>query len=198
VLEVGIPEGLRVADPQLDDRELELAWCPEMRLEVDHRRATPPMPSARYCVGLWSKVSSGPDHLADLAVRYGERKLQHFAKWEHVIPFPRRGPSRRLHDRSLADRLQVLRDGPPVLVGYEAQALADQMDDAGLHPGVGEDSLDRFREALELVDAADQHVLNAALLELLQHLQPELGALDGLEPEPKTSRSPSRLTPTAT
>src|SRR3954453_17956884 len=49
--------------------------------------------------------------------------------------------------------------------------------DAGLDGGGGEDRLDRLREALEPVDAADQDVAHAALLELRQHLHPELGAL---------------------
>src|SRR5687768_5939131 len=57
------------------------------------------------------------------------------------------------------------------------------MDDAGLHPRVREDGLDRFREALESVDAADQHVLDAALFELVQDGEPELRALRALEPE---------------
>jgi hypothetical protein len=45
-------------------------------------------------------------------------------------------------------------------------------------------SLDRLGEPLEPVDVADQHVIDAALLELAQHREPELGALRGLEPEP--------------
>jgi hypothetical protein len=42
--------------------------------------------------------------------------------------------------------------------------------------GGGEDRLDRLRQACEAVDAADQDVAHAALLELGQHLHPELGA----------------------
>ena len=48
--------------------------------------------------------------------------------------------------------------------------------------GLGEDGLDRFREAFEPVDAADQDVLDAALPELGEHLHPELGALGLLKP----------------
>ena len=38
---------------------------------------------------------------------------------------------------------------------------------------VGEDRLDRFREPFEAVDAADQDVGDAALLELGEDLHPE-------------------------
>jgi hypothetical protein len=83
------------------------------------------------------------------------------------------------------DRAQVVRDLPAVLVGHEPERLADQMHDPGLHPGVWEDGLDRLGEALQPVDATDQDVLDAALFQLGQHLQPELGALGALEPEPE-------------
>ena len=83
------------------------------------------------------------------------------------------------------DRLQVFGDGAPVLVRHEAQRLADQVHDAGLHPGLREDRFDRLGEALEPVDAADQDVADAALLQLAQHGEPELGALRALEPEPE-------------
>ena len=56
------------------------------------------------------------------------------------------------------------------------------MHDAGLHRRLGEDRLDRFGEALEAVDAADQDVVDAAGLQVGQHLHPELGALVVLEP----------------
>ena len=59
------------------------------------------------------------------------------------------------------------------------------MHDAGLHPGLGVDGLDRLREPGEPVDAADEHVLVAALLEIGQHLQPELRALGLLKPDPE-------------
>ena len=45
-----------------------------------------------------------------------------------------------------------------VLVGDEAHAAADLMHDAGLHQGLGEDGLDRLREAGQAVDAADEDV----------------------------------------
>jgi hypothetical protein len=72
------------------------------------------------------------------------------------------------------------------------------VDDAGLHPGVREDDVDRLTEAFQPVDPADEDVADAALLELVEHLQPEFGAFGRLEPEPSTSRSPSRLTPITT
>ena len=59
------------------------------------------------------------------------------------------------------------------------------MDDAGLHPGLGEDGLDGVGEALEAVDAGDEDVVDAAALEVVEDGQPELGALGALEPQPQ-------------
>jgi hypothetical protein len=59
------------------------------------------------------------------------------------------------------------------------------MDDAGLHRRRRENRLDRLREALQPVDAADQDVGDAALLELGEDLHPELRALGLLEPHPE-------------
>ena len=56
------------------------------------------------------------------------------------------------------------------------------MDNARLHCRSGEDGLDRLGEALKAVDAADQDVLHAAVLQIAQHLHPELRALGLLEP----------------
>jgi hypothetical protein len=56
------------------------------------------------------------------------------------------------------------------------------MDDARLHRRLRVDRLDRLREALQSVNAADKDVGEAALLELAEHLHPELGAFGLLEP----------------
>ena len=53
----------------------------------------------------------------------------------------------------------------------------------GLHRGLGEHRGDRVGEALEAVDHGDQKVLDAAVLQLVHHPEPELGALVLLEPE---------------
>jgi hypothetical protein len=49
----------------------------------------------------------------------------------------------------------------------------------------GVDRLDRLREALQPLDAADQDVGDAALLKLREDLHPELRALGLLEPHPE-------------
>jgi hypothetical protein len=71
--------------------------------------------------------------------------------------------------RSARKRTTALAEPPAVTVGHEAQALTHLVDQAGLDPGLGVDGLDRLREAAQAVDAADQHVLETALLELGQH-----------------------------
>jgi hypothetical protein len=69
--------------------------------------------------------------------------------------------------------------------GDVLEAVADQVDDARLHDRLGEDRLDRLGESLQAVDAADQDVLHAALLELGEDLHPELRALGLLKPHPE-------------
>src|SRR5581483_8600575 len=60
------------------------------------------------------------------------------------------------------DRPQVFDDLVVVATRDVAEALPDQVHDAGLHSRGWEDRLDRFREALQSVDAADQDVADAA------------------------------------
>jgi hypothetical protein len=47
------------------------------------------------------------------------------------------------------------------------------------------DRRDRFGEALEPVDHRDQDVVDAARLEFVDHLEPELGPLGLLDPQPE-------------
>lgn len=51
------------------------------------------------------------------------------------------------------------------------------MDDAGLHPRLWEDGLDRLGKDRETVHAADQDILDAAVVQVVQDGQPELRAL---------------------
>ena len=83
------------------------------------------------------------------------------------------------------DRPEVAGDLLAFAAGDVAEAVPDQVDDAGLHPRLGEHRFDRFGEPLEPVDAGDQDVLDAALLEVVQDLEPELRALALLEPHPE-------------
>ena len=69
------------------------------------------------------------------------------------------------------------------LPGEVAQALADEVDNAGLVDRLREDGVDRLREAGEAVGADEQHVLDAAVAQLGQHARPEAGALGLLDPE---------------
>jgi hypothetical protein len=78
------------------------------------------------------------------------------------------------------------------------QRGADEVHDARRHRGVREDRLDRFGEPFEAVDTCDEDVADAALLEVGEDLHPELRALVGLKPQPRTSRSPSMVIAIAT
>src|SRR5829696_235495 len=65
----------------------------------------------------------------------------------------------------------------PILPRRIPEGVADQVDDAGLNRGELPDGVDRVREAFQPVADRDAHVLNAAVLQLGQHLQPELRTL---------------------
>jgi hypothetical protein len=67
---------------------------------------------------------------------------------------------------SRVDRFQGARDLLSLPARHVLQAVAQEMDNAGLDGGLGEDRLDRLGEPLEPVDAADQDVSDAAVLEL--------------------------------
>jgi hypothetical protein len=54
------------------------------------------------------------------------------------------------------------------------QAGPRHVHDAQLHRGLRIYRLDRLREALETVHAGDEDIFQAAVLQLRQHLQPEL------------------------
>jgi putative transposase len=75
---------------------------------------------------------------------------------------------------------------------------AHEVDHAGLHDRVGPDRLDRFGQALEPVHAHEDHVLDAAVGELVADLEPELRTLGLVDPDPQNvPKSPSESIPTA-
>ena len=57
------------------------------------------------------------------------------------------------------------------------------MHDASLHDGLREHRCDGLGEALEPVDDGDQDIVDAAGLELVDDLKPELGAFGLLDPD---------------
>jgi hypothetical protein len=63
-----------------------------------------------------------------------------------------------------------------------SQSASTRNGSACCAPRSGKDRLERLREPFEPVDAADQDVPDATLLELGEHLHPELRALGLLEP----------------
>src|SRR5512134_3701057 len=67
----------------------------------------------------------------------------------------------------LVDLLQCRGNRLAILVRDEGQRVADEMDDTSLHLRQRKDGGDRFREALQAIDDGDQHVLDAAALQLV-------------------------------
>ena len=83
------------------------------------------------------------------------------------------------------DRLDGGQEGLAVRPGNERQAVPDQAHDAGLDDGCRVNRADRLGEALEAVDHGDENVVDAARLEFVDGLEPELGALARLDLEPE-------------
>jgi hypothetical protein len=59
------------------------------------------------------------------------------------------------------------------------------VNDAGLHHGLRKHRRDRVGKALEPIDHRNDDVVDAARLELVDHLEPELGAFGLLDPQPQ-------------
>jgi hypothetical protein len=84
---------------------------------------------------------------------------------------------------SSIDGLQLAGQILAVLPGGEIERIAQQMDDAGLHSRFCEDGIDGLGKALQAIDDGNQDVLDATVLHLVHHPQPELGPLVGFDPE---------------
>ncbi len=91
------------------------------------------------------------------------------------------------------------RHGFAVFTGHEIEAVAQQVNDAGLHGRLREDRGDRLGKALQAVDHGDtdQHVLDAAVFQLVHDAQPELGTSFCSSHRPRISLVPSARTPSA-
>jgi len=57
--------------------------------------------------------------------------------------------------------------------------MAQEVDDTGLDPGLGERCLDGLRKALQPVDDGDEDVLDTPVAQVAENLGPELRALIG-------------------
>jgi len=94
--------------------------------------------------------------------------------------------------RSGIDRPQVVGDLVPVLPRREPERVADQVDDAGLYHGQLPHGGDGVGESLEAVADRDADVWDTAVLQLGQHLQPELGAFAAVAgPQPENVAFPA-------
>ena len=65
------------------------------------------------------------------------------------------------------DALERGRHGLAVFPGREIEAVAQQVNDAGLHRRLGKNRSDRLGKAFEPVNDGDQHVSDAAVLQLV-------------------------------
>ena len=72
------------------------------------------------------------------------------------------------------------------------------MHDAQLHLGARIHRFDRFRKSFQPIHAGDEDVLHAPVLQLRQHLQPELRSFRLRHPQPQHFLLPSRSTPITT
>src|SRR5271155_1684148 len=130
--------------------------------------------------------------LADL-----RRKLE---KWNHALPVPppqsadrriafvplggerSQLPLRLVDGGRPVDRFQLLRHTLAFLPVHVVQTSPHQMHDAQLYRGLRIDRLDGLREALQSVHTGDEDILQTPVLQLGQHLQPELRPFVGRGP----------------
>ncbi len=81
---------------------------------------------------------------------------------------------------------QILGHLVPVLAAREPERVADQVQHTSLHDRQRPGRLDRFRQAFQPVAHDDAHVVDTAVLDLGEDLQPVLGALAaGADPQPE-------------
>lgn len=127
------------------------------------------------------RIGKQGNHLFPLALPHG-RDGREFA-----APLAlRKGVERcrlRLGRGGHVDRLDPGSQRLAVLPASQVQRISDQMHDAGLDLGGRIDRLDRFGEAAQPIDHRDQDVVQAAVLQLVEDLQPELGAFGLLDPQ---------------
>ena len=77
----------------------------------------------------------------------------------------------RFHSFSLINRLYEFL---LVFAGYIFQRIADLVDDTKLDFGLGKDRVDRLWKAREAIDTSNQDVLQAAIVQVRQHREPEV------------------------
>ncbi len=90
------------------------------------------------------------------------------------------GPLRALR---LVDGLERVRQLPALLVRRARQRMAHQVHDAGLHRGLRKRRLQGLGKALQSIHHRDQNVPQSPRLELVQHVEPELGPLVLAQPQ---------------
>src|ERR671913_1247751 len=83
------------------------------------------------------------------------------------------------------DGPQCLRHTLAILPGGKIHGMADQVNDAGLNDCLRKNRIDSFWKALQAIDNGDENVLGPAVLQLVHHAQPELGAFRLFDPDAK-------------
>jgi len=61
--------------------------------------------------------------------------------------------------------------------------MTNEVDDAGLHDGLGEHGRNGLGEAFEAVDDGNQNISDATVLELIHDPEPEFGAFSLFDPD---------------
>jgi transposase len=101
------------------------------------------------------------------------------------------GPGRKRVERrfgqvgvgGLVDGFQSRRQPLAILPGRQGCRIADQVHDAGLDLRLGINRFDRLWEAAQVVDDGDQDIVQPAVFQFIENLQPEFGALGLLDPQ---------------
>ena len=137
----------------------------------------------------------GVDHPADLWRKTEERgqalPVPLPARHNRRIPLPPvfgKRPQRSsggLHRRRCVDRPEIRSHPFAVFPDDKPQAVADLMHDTQLNLGVRVNRLNGFRQSPESIHAGDEAVLHPAVLQFVEDVEPEFGALGLAQPHPQ-------------
>jgi len=112
--------------------------------------------------------------------------------WRTPGPLKRSSRLGRSHPE---DRLDPRQDRLAIFPQYERHTVPDYMNDTSLDDGLRIDRSDRVGEAFEAVNNRDNDVIDAACLDLVDDLEPELGLfgllIDRIRDRP-TTQEPKR------
>ena len=104
---------------------------------------------------------------------------------------------RGLERRRGVDFLHRLDDLLTIAVGHEPHRITDDVHHTCLHHGVGENRMNRVRQARQAVAAPDKDILDTTIAQVRQHFLPDFAPSVSWIQQPNACLRPSTSTPMA-